>query len=175
MSHKEKVLELYSRTYRNCEHYKEEGNEKALLNEIGVLRGIAYCLEAITGDNLFNEIDFCKFRTMIDEQNRLRNAKDEQGTGRPRHEIGKPVAFYTGGGIYVSAMYIDENRYIAIDNDWHVDSFCIYDSREESEYQDMDFPCQNLIGETFMKDFTEQDLSNYRKLYAELEKVTDTI
>jgi hypothetical protein len=49
--------------------------EKELLNEIGVLRGIGYCLDAITGDKKFTIIDFTLFREMIEEQNRIRNAE----------------------------------------------------------------------------------------------------
>lgn len=43
---KEKVMEqLYYRTLRNCAYYEQKNDSKALLNEIGCLRGIAYCLE----------------------------------------------------------------------------------------------------------------------------------
>jgi len=73
ITHKEKLLRLYCRTYKNCLFYKEQGDEKALLNEVGVLRGIVYCLEAIVGENnVFMEINFCSFNEMIQEQNRLR-------------------------------------------------------------------------------------------------------
>lgn len=36
---------LYQRTLENCKFYETENKPLALLNEIGVLRGIAYCLE----------------------------------------------------------------------------------------------------------------------------------
>lgn len=39
------MKELYERTIRNCEYYEANKDFKRLLNEIGVLRGIAYCLE----------------------------------------------------------------------------------------------------------------------------------
>lgn len=42
-----KIMEIYDRTYRNCEFYLREGKEMSLANEIGVLRGIAYCMEEI--------------------------------------------------------------------------------------------------------------------------------
>lgn len=75
MTHTEKLFKIYNRTYRNCVFYKEEHNEPALLNEIGVLRGIAYCIEEIVGeDKLFTVIAFSSFKEMIDEQNRLRVA-----------------------------------------------------------------------------------------------------
>lgn len=41
-----KIYELYIRTLRNCYHYKEKNQYKRLLNEIGVLRGLAMALEA---------------------------------------------------------------------------------------------------------------------------------
>lgn len=75
MSNKEKLFNLYNRTYHNCLYYKERNMEKELLNEIGVLRGIGYCLDAITGDKKFTIIDFTMFREMIEEQNRIRNAE----------------------------------------------------------------------------------------------------
>lgn len=74
MDNKEKLLELFNRTYRNCKHYKECGKDQHLLNEIGVLRGIAYCIGEIVGEeNLFSVINFAEFSEMIDEQERLRN------------------------------------------------------------------------------------------------------
>ena len=39
------MKELYERTIRNCEYYEKNKDFTRLLNEIGVLRGIAYCLE----------------------------------------------------------------------------------------------------------------------------------
>ena len=68
MSHKEKLLRLYSRTYRNCLYYKEIAAVKRLNNEIGVLRGIAYCLDAIGASE---EIDIDAFKKMIETQNWL--------------------------------------------------------------------------------------------------------
>lgn len=42
----EKIMEIYERTMKNCFFYQERGFKDALLNEIGVLRGIMYCMEA---------------------------------------------------------------------------------------------------------------------------------
>ena len=67
-------MAIYERTYRNCAFYRNEGNETALLNEIGVLRGIVYCLEAIVGeDNVYRLINSSAFCDMIDEQQRIKN------------------------------------------------------------------------------------------------------
>ena len=46
---KNKMIELFNRTYGNCLYYKERSKEYSLANEIGVLRGIAYCLSDIAG------------------------------------------------------------------------------------------------------------------------------
>ena len=40
------MKEIYFRTIENCKFYEEQNDRKHLLNEIGCLRGIAYCLEA---------------------------------------------------------------------------------------------------------------------------------
>ena len=41
------LLQLFDRTMTNCLFYENEGKTNCLLNEIGVLRGIAYTLEAV--------------------------------------------------------------------------------------------------------------------------------
>ena len=39
------LIALYDRTMKNCLSYEKDGNTAALLNEIGCLRGRAYCME----------------------------------------------------------------------------------------------------------------------------------
>lgn len=39
--------EIYKRTMKNCLFYQEKGFKDALLNEIGVLRGVVYCMETV--------------------------------------------------------------------------------------------------------------------------------
>lgn len=66
-----KMYNLFQRTLKNCHFYEESADpvfpnlppqsnpkrDSALLNEIGCLRGIAYCIEAIVGDdNLYRTI-----------------------------------------------------------------------------------------------------------------------
>ena len=73
MTHKESLLRVYSRTYNNCIFYQSENRKAELLNEIGVLRGIAYCIEEIVGeDNLFKEINFFTFKQFMDVQQSLK-------------------------------------------------------------------------------------------------------
>lgn len=74
MAHKDQLLRVYSRTYNNCIFYEKENRKADLLNEIGVLRGIAYCIEEIVGeDNLFHEINFYTFKHYIDIQQNLKD------------------------------------------------------------------------------------------------------
>lgn len=68
----ENIIAMYNRTYSNCKFYLEQGSNKHLLNEIGTLRGIAYCIESIIGgDNLNNVIDFPAFIEMIGKRSEL--------------------------------------------------------------------------------------------------------
>lgn len=62
----EKIKELYERTLNNCKFYERENDSKHLLNEIGVLRGIAYAMEAV-GECPHNE----EFLHYIEKQNEL--------------------------------------------------------------------------------------------------------
>lgn len=43
----DKLNNLFERTMNNCLCYEREGKKMSLLNEIGCLRGIAYCLEEL--------------------------------------------------------------------------------------------------------------------------------
>ena len=65
MSEMSKMLDLYNRTLKNCEYYnyKDMYKKKAdisLANEIGALRGIAYCLE-LQGFDITELTDFKKW------------------------------------------------------------------------------------------------------------------
>ncbi|MBO5967292.1 MAG: hypothetical protein J6S14_02205 [Clostridia bacterium] len=64
------LIDLYNRTYDNCVFFKDKGNDAALLNEIGVLRGIVYCMEAVLGEeNVHLAGDFAGW---VKEQQRLK-------------------------------------------------------------------------------------------------------
>lgn len=64
----ENIMELFDRTMKNCKFYEGQNDTKGLLNEIGVLRGIAYCMESI--GICPHSPDFTHF---IDRQNELKN------------------------------------------------------------------------------------------------------
>lgn len=46
------ILKVYKRTYEDCIAREKENREDALLYSIGSLRGIAYCIEEISGEEL---------------------------------------------------------------------------------------------------------------------------
>lgn len=41
----ETMKDIFDRTMANCRFYEKQDDELKLLNEIGVLRGVAYCLQ----------------------------------------------------------------------------------------------------------------------------------
>lgn len=78
-----------------------------------------------------------------------------------RQEIGKAEAFYTGGGIWISMVFVDENTYYAIDNDYP----CLskYDHRNE---EDLFF---NLLDSKAIEDLDESE----KAIFCELKKTLD--
>ena len=66
-----KMLEIFDRTKRNCRSYEKEGKEIGLINEIGCLVGVAYCLQAAG----FNPTEDTEFLRLINIQQELK-AKD---------------------------------------------------------------------------------------------------
>ena len=64
-----KLMDLFKRTLSNCEFYENENRTNSLLNELGVLRGIAYCLEVLNIDVL----EFSSFQHYIEIQNQELN------------------------------------------------------------------------------------------------------
>ena len=68
----ENIISVYNRTYNNCKFYLEKGDKERLLNEIGALRGIIYCIGATIGeDNINSVINTQQFLELIDKQNKL--------------------------------------------------------------------------------------------------------
>lgn len=45
---KKEIIQLFERTINNCLYYEENNKTVSLANEIGVLRGIAYTMEAVS-------------------------------------------------------------------------------------------------------------------------------
>lgn len=67
----ETMMDVYRRTLRNCQFYEKENNIKKLINEIGVLRGIFYCLQSV---GVSCEDD--EFKYFIDKQVELTSEND---------------------------------------------------------------------------------------------------
>lgn len=91
----------------------------------------------------------------------------------PQRIIRGAEAFYTGGGIWMSAMYLDKNIYCAInseaiDNYYEEDDICFYDHRGEDD--DIEYPCQNFIGAKLYKELSPDELDLYWELRDELVK-----
>ena len=67
------LVEIFERSKRNCLFYESKGKKVSLLNEIGVLRGVAYCMEALTG---YIPVEDKEFMRLIAIQN---EAKTQEG------------------------------------------------------------------------------------------------
>lgn len=67
----ETMMDIYHRTLNNCRFYEKENDKKSLLNEIGVLRGIYYCLQCVGVAPDDEELD-----RFIELQNQLKESLD---------------------------------------------------------------------------------------------------
>lgn len=82
-------------------------------------------------------------------------------------------AFYTGGNIWMAAMYLDENIYCAINSEaiddyYEEDDIWFYDHRSEDD--DIEYPCQNPIKVKLYKELAPDELDLYWELRDELVK-----
>lgn len=85
-----------------------------------------------------------------------------------KRETLKPEVMYTGGGIWLCAMWLDNNRYCVVDNDCdqifdECDCITFYD-HSENEDDDIEFPCQNMVNEVCVPDMTDEQRSYYETL-----------
>ena len=53
------LMGIYERTLNNCKFYEKQEDRAHLLNEVGCLRGVAYCME-LAGECPHND-DFMHF------------------------------------------------------------------------------------------------------------------
>lgn len=82
-------------------------------------------------------------------------------------KIGKAEAFYTGGGIWVSGMYVDERKYYMTDT-WDMGGTMglfdhLYDD-DDDEYQGL-----YLIEDKTIDEMNADEKAIYDKLIAELQ------
>lgn len=68
----ETIADVYNRTIENCRFYEKEKDDLGLLNEIGALRGVAYCME-IVGVPF---PDYTEFQRFIAIQRKLKGQTD---------------------------------------------------------------------------------------------------
>lgn len=69
--------------------------------------------------------------------------------------------FYTGGGIWLAAKYVDDRHYYVLDNDFY--GLGYYDHTQEDD--DLDFPCQNMIDSWDCEDLPETIKPIYQELH----------
>ena len=81
--------------------------------------------------------------------------------------IGEASAFYTGGGIWLSAMYIDATHYAVVGSDFdRALSFYDHDGEDDDEF----FPCQNMTDSKVVNEFSDADKAIYAQLVNELKR-----
>lgn len=67
-----KIKQDFAQHIKNCIYYEEKNDKNALLNEIGVVRGLSYAMQMI-GVCPFHNTNTDKFLHFIDMQNKLLN------------------------------------------------------------------------------------------------------
>lgn len=101
-------------------------------------------------------------------QSRLSEARAEESK--------KPEVFYTGGGIWISAINIDPTHYYTIDTE-SIDSesddgwMFVYDrgGEDEDKFGD-EFPCQNMVREIHVSSMNDTERHYYDMLREALKK-----
>ena len=83
-----------------------------------------------------------------------------------------PNVFYTGGGIWIAAMYYDDRYYMTVDNE-DMDIFSTYDHSKES--QDDDFPCEELHYSENIHDLDETlpEAEDVKRMYTALREALE--
>ena len=87
MNAEDKMINLFNKQIENCKCDERTGMKQHLLNDIGVLRGIAYCLETIGvcphgSDNLLHFIDIQNEMTQFEWDDYLERRKQEYITSK---------------------------------------------------------------------------------------------
>ena len=70
--------------------------------------------------------------------------------------------FYTGGGIWLSAAYVEPNVYCVVDSDWD-DCLTWYDHNGEDELDE--YPCQNMTASKNVADLDAGEMKIYTLLH----------
>lgn len=112
-------------------------------------------------DEIDRYIDHCE--DILDEMREEDNGSEEE-----THKKNEPEVFYSGGNIWISAMYIDDNIYCTTDNYEYEDCLVFYDHRTED--QDDPFPCQSWVNDKEKSEFSDEEWEIYNKLQAKLKE-----
>lgn len=84
--------------------------------------------------------------------------------------INEPEAFYTGGGIWLSAMYVNDHLYAVVSSE---DDDCLSLYSHNWEDKDIDFPCQNMLWSAEFSKLENEAKLVYGHLYAKLKEEMD--
>ena len=77
----------------------------------------------------------------------------------------EPEVFYTGGGIWLAAMWLNEHEYAIVDNCW---KYCLsYYDDSEDEYE---FHGMNMLTSVDEEDMTDADKAIWTKLCDALDR-----
>ena len=102
---------------------------------------------------------------------------DEKSETQSKRELFKPEAFYTGGGIWLSAMYVDDTHYVVVDNEDRFDiddserCLTMYDATKDDDPADVgEFQCMEFVWSKNLSDLSNRERRWYKMLLAELKK-----
>lgn len=101
---------------------------------------------------------------------KLLNYLDENGCIADGKHF-KPQAYYTGGGYWLCAMYLDDINYVVIsneDDDFGL-SYYIHDE-EDMACDDIEFPCYHWVKFVPLEEMTKGEILLWKSLKDELER-----
>lgn len=78
----------------------------------------------------------------------------------------KAETFYTGGGIWITALPQDEKHYYTIDNDF-MDCLTFYEDRFEG-WQDTEYPCKRMVWSKNTNELNSEERLIYKAMKADL-------
>lgn len=79
-----------------------------------------------------------------------------------KHDINKIEVFYTGGGIWQCAMYVNENEYFSIDTECGDEYIALFDHRYEDN--DIDYPTQYMVWEKHVNELNDYEKSIHENM-----------
>ena len=148
-------------------------NEKERKEVLDYLNGDeAYWVE--NGERLVEVVDMCGGRFLLTENGEVCGLTNnaEEATLFLSTGVYKPTVFESGIGVYVSAVYVDENHYYTTSNMGEDDGvLTYYDRRKENEdyiREDDQFPVAYAEWVVTSDEFTEEERMIYGILHSAL-------